>query len=110
RIGRNNYYMTAAGANVAVAAVADRVDNRTIERMMPDREVLYSIVPWALLRRYLIDPGLRARVRDIGRRRTVHPLSYSVEGPRRRAYVVAATANQVKKFIQHYPRPSADGF
>ena len=110
RIGRNNYYMTAAGANVAEPVVADLVEDRELQRLVPREEVLYSIVPWVLLRRYIIDPDLRARVREIGRRRTVHPLSYGVEGARRRLYVLAAKLNQVKKFLQHYPRPSADGF
>src|SRR5699024_5763206 len=110
RIGRNNYYMTAAGANVAEPVVADLVEGRALPRRVTHREVLYSIVPWALLRRYLLNPALRARVREIGRRATVHPLAYPVEGLRRRAYVLAAQANQVKKFLQHYPRPSADGF
>jgi D-aspartate ligase len=110
RIGRNNYYMTAAGANVAVPVVADLVEERELERLVPREEILYSIVPWPLLRRYIIDPDLRARVREIGRRRTVHPLAYGVEGARRRLYVAAAKLNQVKKFLQHYPRPSADGF
>lgn len=110
RIGRNNYYMTAAGANVAVAVVADLLEERELPRMVPDQEILYSIVPWALLRRYLLDPALRSRVRAIGRRRTVHPLAAPVEGLRRRAYVLAAQLNQVKKFRQHYPRPSIDGF
>lgn len=110
RIGRNNYYMTAAGANVAEPVVADLVENREPARLVPREEILYSIVPWPLLRRYIVDPDLRARVREIGRRRTVHPLSYPVEGFRRRLYVRAAMANQVKKFLQHYPRPSSDGF
>ena len=110
RIGRNNYYMTAAGANVAEPVVADLVEDRALTRLVPHEEILYSIVPWLLLRRYLVDPDLRTRVRAIGSRRTVHPLAYSVEGIKRRAYVLAAQANQVKKFLQHYPRPSADGF
>ncbi|MDN5688724.1 MAG: carboxylate--amine ligase, partial [Brachybacterium sp.] len=110
RIGRNNYYMTAAGANVAEPVVADLVEGRALTRRVPHEEILYSIVPWMLLRRYLVDPDLRTRVRAIGTRRTVHPLAYSVEGIKRRAYVLAAQANQVKKFLQHYPRPSADGF
>ena len=110
RIGRNNYYMTAAGANVAEPVVADLIEGRALPRMVPHREVLYSIVPWALLRRYVLDPALRARVRAIGKQATVHPLAYPVEGLKRRAYVLAAQANQVKKFLQHYPRPSADGF
>ncbi|WP_122940039.1 carboxylate--amine ligase [Brachybacterium sp. EE-P12] len=110
RIGRNNYYMTAAGANVALPVVADLVEDRELTRLMPSEEVLYSIVPWRLLRRYIIDPELRERVQEIRRRRTVHPLAYEVEGARRRLYVLAAKVNQVKKFLQHYPRPSADGF
>ena len=110
RIGRNNYYMTAAGANVALPVVADLVEQREMERLVPREEILYSIVPWPLLRRYIIDPDLRTRVREIGKRRTVHPLAYGVEGVRRRFYVLAAKMNQVKKFLQHYPRPSADGF
>ncbi|MBB5831814.1 carboxylate--amine ligase [Brachybacterium aquaticum] len=110
RIGRNNYYMTAAGANVAEPVVADLVEQREMTRLVPREEILYSIVPWQLLRRYIIDPDLRARVQAIGRRRTVHPLAYEVEGPKRRFYVQAAKLNQVKKFLQHYPRPSADGF
>lgn len=110
RIGRNNYYMTAAGANVALPVVADLVQGRRAERLVPSEEILYSIVPWLLLRRYIIDPVLRERVRTLRRRGTVHPLAYPVEGRRRRLYLVAAMANQVKKFLQHYPRPSADGF
>lgn len=110
RIGRNNYYMTAAGANIAVPVVADHVEGRHIAQMRPRGEVLYSIVPRTLLFRYIVDPQLRAQVRKIARTRTVHPLLYSAEGPRRRAYVIAAELNQVKKFLKHYPRPSADGF
>ncbi|MFQ6486109.1 carboxylate--amine ligase [Brachybacterium epidermidis] len=110
RIGRNNQYMTSAGANVAVPAVADLIEHRSLERMAPSREVLYSIVPWALLRRYLVEPELREWVNRVRKQCTVHPLAYRVEGPKRRAYVAAAKANQVKKFLQHYPRPTADGF
>ena len=110
RIGRNNYYMTAAGANVAEAVVADFLEEREPERLVPREEILYSIVPWPLLRRYIIDPDLRDRVQEIRRHRTVHPLAYGVEGMKRRLYVAAAKVNQVKKFLQHYPRPSADGF
>ena len=49
-------------------------------------------------------------MQEIRRHRTVHPLAYGVEGMKRRLYVAAAKVNQVKKFLQHYPRPSADGF
>ncbi|MDO5662915.1 MAG: carboxylate--amine ligase [Brachybacterium sp.] len=110
RIGRNNYYMTAAGANIARVVVADAVEDRPIERLVPDREVLYSIVPRSLLWRYILDPVLKHRVRQIGKRSTVHPLLYRGEGLKRRGYVLAAMANQVRKFLRHYPKPSYDGF
>lgn len=110
RIGRNNVYMTAAGANVARPVVADAVLGEQIEQIRPDREILYSIVPKALLWRYITDPALKRRVQEIARRETVHPLLYGPEGLRRRRYVALAMINQVRKFLRHYPHPTADGF
>lgn len=110
RIGRNNYYMTAAGANVAEPLVRDRIDGGQGDLCEPDRDVLYSIVPLPLLRRYVRDRGLARRVREIARARSVHPLLYGPEGRRRKAYVLAAKLNQVKKFARHYPRPTDSGF
>ncbi|MCT1867365.1 carboxylate--amine ligase [Dermabacter sp. p3-SID358] len=110
RIGRNNYYMTAAGANVAKAIVTDTVDHARLPRLEADSGILYSVVPRPLLMRYIIDPVLKSRVRQIPRSRRTNPLASPVEGSRRRAYVALALLNQVKKFAQHYPRPSANGF
>ena len=110
RVGRNNVYMTAAGANIALPAVADHLQQRSIEQIRPTREILYSIIPRTLLWRYVTDPSLRSRAKAIAKRATVHPLLYRPEGLKRRAYVAAAMANQVKKFAQHYRSPSADGF
>ncbi|MCS6712540.1 carboxylate--amine ligase [Brachybacterium sp. EF45031] len=110
RIGRNNQYMTSAGANVARAVVADLLEERRMPQLRPSDEILYSIVPRPLLWRYVRDPELRRRARRIARHRTVHPLAYGPEGVKRRAYVSAAMANQVKKFLTHYPRPTDDGF
>src|SRR5690606_32268011 len=61
RIGRNNWYATAAGVNPARFVEAD-LDGAPIEPVRADREVLYSVVPIGLLKRYLLDPGLKARV------------------------------------------------
>lgn len=110
RIGRNNYYMTAAGANVAVPIVADLIEGRQIDLLTPSREILYSIVPRPFLKRYIVDPQLRQRVKRIASAATVHPLHYPIEGVKRRAYVATAMANQVRKFLKHYPSPSHDGF
>lgn len=111
RIGRNNYYVTAAGANPVRFLVEDRVDGVAVEPVSVDREVLYSIVPFGLLRRYVLDPTLRAKVDGLVRRRaTAHPLRYRAETrPRRRLYVLAAAVNQVRKFRRYYPEVTGTG-
>ncbi|WP_225754420.1 hypothetical protein [Actinotalea sp. Marseille-Q4924] len=111
RIGRNNYYVTAAGANPTRFLVEDRVDGTAVAPVVVEREVLYSIVPHRLLRRYVLDPALRATVDDLIRRRaTVHPLRYRAERrPQRRLYVLAAAVNQVRKFRRYYPEVTGTG-
>ena len=112
RIGRNNYYVTAAGANPMRFLVDDRVHGRTVEPVVVDREVLYSILPHRLLLRYVREPALRARVQRLIRSGAVaHPLRYAADASvRRRAYVATAMLNQVRKFATHYPRPTDTGF
>ncbi|MFD6178852.1 MULTISPECIES: carboxylate--amine ligase [unclassified Isoptericola] len=111
RIGRNNYYVTAAGANVARFVVADHVDGVALEPVVVTREVLYSILPTSLLLRYVREDGLRAKVRRLAPD-TAHPLAYWAAdgGAKRRAYVAAAKVNQVRKFRQWYPEPTGTGF
>lgn len=111
RIGRNNHYVLAAGANPSRFLVSDRVDGAREAPVVVDREVLYSIVPVRMLRRYVLDGALRSRLDALIRaRRTAHPLRYRAERRvRRRAYVVAATANQIRKFRRYYPRVTATG-
>lgn len=112
RIGRNNYYVTAAGANVARFLVEDRVLGRAVEPVVVDTEVLYSILPHRLLLRYVLDPALAGRVRELIRsRRVAHPLRYRGDaGPRRRWYAFAAALNQVRKFRRYYPEVTGTGF
>ena len=110
RIGRNNYYVTGAGANVARFVVADLVEDRAAEPVTVTNEVVYSVVPKRLLLRYITDPTLNRHVRTVMRKGVVHPLRYRAEGLKRRAYVVAAKANHVKKFLTYYPRPTESGF
>jgi D-aspartate ligase len=110
RIGRNNYYVTATGVNVARFMVADVLEHRRVEPVTADREIVYSLVPKALLLRYVTDPGLKAHVKAVARRAYVNPLLYRVEGVRRRLYVALNKANHVAKFLRHYPRPTESGF
>lgn len=112
RIGRNNYYVTAAGANPMRFLVADRVEGRAVEPLIVDEEVLYSILPNSLLLKYVLDPALRAKVQGLIRSgKVVHPLRYAKDGsPRRLAYVAAALLNQVRKFRRYYPEVTGTGF
>jgi D-aspartate ligase len=110
RIGRNNYYVTAAGANVAQFVVGDFIEDRPVEPVVVEREILYSILPQRLLLKSDTDPALTARDTALGKRGIAHPLENRIEGVRRRAYVVAAKLNQIKKFRTYYPEPTETGF
>ena len=112
RIGRNNYYVTAAGANPVRFLVDDRIHGRAVEPVVVDREVLYSILPHRLLLRYVLDPRLAADVRALIRAgATAHPMRYRRDGSlRRRAYVLTALLNQVRKFRRYYPEVTQTGF
>ncbi|MGQ4538202.1 carboxylate--amine ligase [Dermabacteraceae bacterium P7074] len=110
RIGRNNYYMTAAGLNIAEFVVADFVERRELELHKLNEELLYSIIPTPFLMRYLVDKDVREWVSKVAKHRTVHPLRNPLEGVRRSAYLAAATANQIKKFLTYYPKPTSDAF
>jgi len=111
RIGRNNYYVTAAGANPARFVVEDLVHGRAVDPVRVQAEILYCVVPFRWLLRYILDPVLRARLRQVVRRGGVaHPLKYRAERSwRRRATVLAITANYVRKYRRYYPRPTPSG-
>lgn len=109
RIGRNNFYVTAAGANVAEFIVADLLENRAVEPVRVEREILYSVVPQFLLRRYLT-PELQERVRQVRAEGGLHhPLAYP-ESFRHRAYRRVAMTNHIRKFRAHYPVATDTGF
>ncbi|MEP7794575.1 hypothetical protein [Sanguibacter sp. 25GB23B1] len=112
RIGRNNYYLTAAGANPMTFLVEDRVHGRAVEPVVVDTEILYSILPNRLLLRYVVDPALRATVTGLMKSgKVVHPLRYSEDASmKRRTYVQLALLNQVRKFRTYYPRLTSTGF
>ncbi|PFG43392.1 D-aspartate ligase [Isoptericola jiangsuensis] len=105
RIGRNNYYLTAGGQNPTEVLVDDVIRGVRREPVTASREVLYCVVPHRLLRRYVLDAGLRARVVGLMRTgRTVHPLRYAADAsPRRRLYVLTALVNHVRKYRRYYP-------
>ncbi len=108
RIGRNNYYVTAAGANVAEFITADLVQGRALDQVVVRNEILYSVLPMFLLRRYL-NPQTKALVKRVTRKGVFHPL-VTKDSLKRKGYVMLAKANYVKKYAQYYPRPTDSGF
>ncbi|MFC7373731.1 MULTISPECIES: carboxylate--amine ligase [unclassified Brachybacterium] len=110
RIGRNNYYVTAAGESVARHVVEDRVHGRDLEQVVVTDTVVYSILPVRLVLRYLRDPALRDRIRRVARTSLRNPFRYGPEGLWMRAYSVLSGLNFVRKFRAVYPRPTDTGF
>ncbi|WP_430867970.1 carboxylate--amine ligase [Demequina aurantiaca] len=121
RIGRNNFYVTAAGVNVAQAVARDLLPDHFEAQeakpaesaaSVPTGPILYSVVPYRLLMRYIKEPALRERVAAAKKRSGVfHPLVYS--GDRslvRRVYIKALNARMAQHFRKYYPEPTDTGF
>lgn len=108
RIGRNNYYVTAAGANVAEFITTDLIEKLPHDQVIVRNEILYSVLPQPLLRRYLTGDA-RALHKRVSAKGVHHPLVYP-DSLWRKAYVLAAKANFVKKYATYYPRPTDSGF
>jgi len=109
RIGRNNYYVTAAGANTAEVLVADVIDGATTEvPRRADKEVLYTVIPFNLLQRYIVDPELLARLKKVvARGGLANPLKYKGgdSGLWRRLIVAGISLAYRRKYHQFYPKP-----
>lgn len=115
RLGRSNLYITSAGVNHVELYVRELLQGLPpLPEGAPShlvREHLYTVLPKALLRRYVADPALRAKVRRLGRRGgSTNPLWYRAEtDPRRLAYVAIAQLNQFRKFRRYHPVPPRAG-
>ena len=110
RIGRNNFYVSSAGANISRFVVADAIEQRQIEPVMQFDEILYSLVPMPLLMRYVREPAMKHWVRTVARRGVRNPWAYPADGRWARRYARVVALNHVRKFLRHYPRPTDSGF
>ena len=108
RIGRNNWYMAAAGANPMIPMVADLIDGQECEQTQARDEILYTMVPDSLLLHYITDPELRARVtRTIREGRRFDLLLNPTEKDLRRNLTVwLQKQNHRRKFARYYPEPT----
>ncbi|CAN5502377.1 carboxylate--amine ligase [soil metagenome] len=108
RIGRNNFYVTAAGANVAEFITTDLIQQQGHEQVVVRNEILYCVLPMFLLRRYL-SPEQKVLVKRVTRKGVFHPL-VTKDSFKRKLYVAAAKANYVRKYARYYPKQTESGF
>ncbi len=108
RIGRNNFYVTAAGANVAEFITTDLIQGESHEQVIVRNEILYCVVPMFLLRRYL-SPELKQTVKRVTHKGVFHPL-VTKDSMRRKFYVAAAKTNYIRKYARYYPQQTESGF
>ena len=99
RLGRSNYYVTAAGYNVARWLVDDLVEGRGLPAGLTvarTTDSLYTVVPKAILMDYIRDDDLRREVRGLyALGRDADPLDYEAERSlRRRLYPLVFAARQ----------------
>lgn len=114
RLGRNHYYLTAAGANPAPYLVGEYlgVDVITPGSVTPDSvtttgPALTTTIPMSLVRRYAT-ASQRERIRQAAQQgRVVRPFSYPADRDlRREAYHRATELNALRVFRNH-PAPDA---
>lgn len=107
RLGRNHFYISAAGHNVARFYVEEYLEGglREPERFEQSRtEHLYTILPLRLLRRYVPAHRTEQVQRLIKAKAYSHPLAYRKEtDPRRWYYILVSTLNHYRKFKRNPP-------
>ncbi|MEC4271602.1 hypothetical protein VJ923_00330 [Adlercreutzia sp. R25] len=101
RLGRSNYYVTAAGCNVAQLLVEDLVEERPFPdgvQIVRGRESLYTVVPKRILLDYIEDVALRREIQGLyALGCDADPLDYPAEKHlRRRLYPLVFAARQWK--------------
>lgn len=119
RLGRNHFYLTAAGVNPARFYVSeflgpeyDSFDLGQLPVAEEDggiaqlsREHLFTVLPHALLKRYLDNATGRKAAALLAAGKVSNPLKYASEKhPRRRFYLLANALNHFRKYRKFPPR------
>lgn len=111
RIGRNNFYIAAAGINPMEVLVADVIDGKPMAPRIAGNEALYSLVPNPLLKRYITDPALREQVKRLMRQGRINPQRNPRDGGFKRwLHLTESELHQYVKFGRYYPKPTNTGF
>jgi D-aspartate ligase len=103
RLGRSNFYVTGSGFNTAKLIVDEYIYNKKLDIIIADNENLYSILPKALLFKYLKDKSLKGRVKLlIKQKKYCHPLLYREDrNIKRSIYVYCTLLNQIRKYYKY---------
>ena len=99
RYGRNCFYATASGANVAVQLVSDLIDDAPTTAPALDDELIYTVLPAQALTR-LVAPAQRDWVAKLVKRgRWADPLKYAGErNPKHKAYAALTAWNHARAY------------
>ncbi len=65
RQGRSNYYVTAAGANLAELLVKDRIDGEELPFQLVNNEFLWTVLPLRLVFKYIDDKKALIRIKGL---------------------------------------------
>ncbi|KAB7791344.1 carboxylate--amine ligase [Bifidobacterium leontopitheci] len=111
RIGRNSFYVAGAGVNPMEVLVSDVIDGHPMAPRVAGGEVLYSIIPDRLLRRYVTDAKLLAQVKRLQKAGRISPQRNPKDGGFKRwLHLTESELNQYRKFGEYYPKPTNTGF
>ena len=105
RQGRSNYYVTAAGQNIAESVVADRRGTIADERMICDKKIFWHTVPKKIIKQYVENTSYAKDVEEMsGTPAESSTLFYKhdMKSPIRAFYIYA---HNVKYFIKYKKYP-----
>ena len=107
RQGRSNYYMAAAGINIAKLLVEDRIENKPFtETLFNQNEAYWRYIPDSIVYKY-VSSDLKAKIKALkkeGKASSSMRYPYDLRcNPKRRIFVALHEHNHKKKFKTYYP-------
>ena len=103
RLGRSNWFLTAARANPAELLCRDYILGEQIDAYDVEKDVLFRTVPYTVVRRYTAESGLVLQAERLHRtgRESCPWYSSDLSDIRRLFYVAAHMYRERKKFRRH---------
>lgn len=103
RQGRSSYYITPMGYNMARNFVDDLIYNKSQSCAYLKGEILFSVVPKIVLKKFVNDPKIQREIRHlIRRKKLVNPLFYKKDNMlKRKVYLFLRQINYYKKYKEN---------